>query len=153
MSLLVIGLSHHRAPIDVLERAALDETRRARLATLASQSDDVVESVVVSTCNRTEIYAEVGTFHGAVADLTDALVEDKVRELAWTIDEHGRRRLTPGGLYGRRKMTPLVRRSLPEATPGAVDRAMRPLGLSGVRRAKGIRTTIRPRTAAAPATC
>lgn len=86
MSLLVIGLSHHRAPIDVLERAALDETRRARLATLASQSDDVVESVVVSTCNRTEIYAEVGTFHGAVADLTDALVEatlvsrDQLRE-------------------------------------------------------------------------
>jgi putative transposase len=69
-------------------------------------------------------------------------VEDKVRELAWTLDEHGRRRLTPEGLYGRRKMTPLVRRSLPDATPGAVDRAMRSLGLSGVRRAKGIRTTI-----------
>ncbi|MFP5576922.1 MAG: IS3 family transposase [Acidimicrobiia bacterium] len=47
----------------------------------------------------------------AARTLTDALVEDKVRELAWTIDEHGRRRLTPGGLHGRRKMTPLVRRS------------------------------------------
>ena len=78
----------------------------------------------------------------AARTLTDALVEDKVRDLAWTIDEHGRRRLTPEGLYGRRKMTPLVRRYLPDATPGAVDRAMRSLGLSGVRRAKGIRTTI-----------
>jgi len=63
-------------------------------------------------------------------------VADEVRELAWTIDEHGRRRLTPKGLYVRRKMTPQVHRSLPDATPGAVDRAMRSLCLSGVRRAK-----------------
>jgi transposase InsO family protein len=74
--------------------------------------------------------------------ITDAIVEDKVRQLAWTIDEHGSRRLSPEGLYGRRKMVPLVRRSLPDATPGAVDRAMRTLGLCGIRRSKGIRTTI-----------
>jgi hypothetical protein len=77
----------------------------------------------------------------AARTLSDALVEDRVRELAWTVDDDGRRRLTPEGLYGRRKMVPLVRRSLPDATPGAVDRAMRSLGLCGVRRAKGIRTT------------
>lgn len=73
---------------------------------------------------------------------TDALVEDKVRDLAFKVDEQGRRRLTPEGLYGRRKMTALVRRSLPDASRGAVDRAMRALGLQGVRRAKGVRTTI-----------
>lgn len=78
----------------------------------------------------------------AARTVTDALVEAKVRELAWTVDDTGRRRLTPEGLYGRRKMTPLVRRSLPDATPGAVDRAMRSLGLQGIRRSKGIRTTI-----------
>ena len=50
--------------------------------------------------------------------------------------------MAPEGLYGRRKMTALVRRYLPETTPGSVDRAMRLLGLSGVRRTKGIRTTI-----------
>ena len=72
----------------------------------------------------------------------DAVVEDKVRQLAWTIDEHGRRRLAPEGLYGRRKMTALVRRTLPDASPGSVDRAMKTLGLQGIRRSKGIRTTI-----------
>jgi putative transposase len=79
-----------------------------------------------------------------VADRTisDAIVEDTVRELAWSVDADGRRNLTPEGLYGRRKMVPLVRRSLPDASPGSVDRAMRALGLQGVRRAKGIRTTI-----------
>lgn len=82
--------------------------------------------------------------HRAVAArvLSDAAVEDAVRELAWTIDEHGHRRLTPEGLYGRRKMTALVRRSRPTASPGSVDRAMRSLGLQGIRRSKGLRTTI-----------
>jgi transposase InsO family protein len=74
--------------------------------------------------------------------VTDAIVEAKVRELVWIVDETGRRRLTPEGLYGRRKMVPLVQRALPDATPGAVDRAMRTLGLQGVRRSKGVRTTI-----------
>ena len=39
-------------------------------------------------------------------------------------------------------MTMLVRRELPDVSPGAVDRAMRSLALQGVRRAKGVRTTI-----------
>jgi len=71
---------------------------------------------------------------------------DAVRDAAWTVDADGPlagvRRLTPEGLYGRRKMTARVKRSLPEASPGSVDRAMRALGLNGIRRAKGIRTTI-----------
>ena len=33
-------------------------------------------------------------------------------------------------------------RSLPEASPGAVDRAMKARGLWGIRRSKGVRTTI-----------
>ncbi len=74
--------------------------------------------------------------------VSDAIVEDKVRALAWTLDGHGRRRMTPEGLYGRRKMTAAVRRTLPEASPGAVDRAMRALALQGIRRSKGVRTTI-----------
>lgn len=79
-----------------------------------------------------------------VADRTmdDALAMDTVRALAWATDPQGRRRLSPEGLYGRRKMTALVRRRMPSASPGSVDRAMRALGLSGIRRCKGIRTTI-----------
>lgn len=76
----------------------------------------------------------------AARTISDALVENKVRDLAWVIDDHGCRRLAPEGLYGRRKMVALVRRSLPDTTPGAVDRAMRSLGLQGIRRSKGPRT-------------
>jgi len=78
----------------------------------------------------------------ATRTLSDALVIDAVRDIAWTTDPEGRRRLTPEGLYGRRKMTALVRRRMPKASPGSVDRAMRALHLQGIRRSKGIRTTI-----------
>jgi putative transposase len=75
--------------------------------------------------------------------VSDAQVVDVVRDLAWTTDVHGRRKLAPEGLYGRRKMTALVRRTaIPGASAGSVDRAMRTLGLAGVRRDKGTRTTI-----------
>ncbi len=78
----------------------------------------------------------------AARTVTDAQVTSLVRELAWTVNEQGRRALTPEGLYGRRKMTAMVRRSMPQSSPGSVDRAMRTLGLQGIRRGKGICTTI-----------
>ena len=79
----------------------------------------------------------------AARTLTDARVVDAVRATAWTTDPDGRRMLAPEGLYGRRKMTAYLRRTaIPGASAGAVDRAMRLLGLAGVRRDKGTRTTI-----------
>ena len=86
--------------------------------------------------------------HGVIAarTFTDAQVQSAVRDAAWTtieINGRARRVLSPEGLYGRRKMTALIRRTtIPGASRGAVDRAMRALGLSGIRRDKGIRTTI-----------
>jgi len=79
----------------------------------------------------------------AARTITDAHIANLIRDIAWKpCPKTGRLKLTPEGLYGRRKMTALVRRQLPEASAGAVDRAMRMLGLSGVRRDKKIRTTI-----------
>lgn len=78
----------------------------------------------------------------AARTITDAQVIDAVREAAWTINAAGQRVLAPEGLYGRRKMTALIRRRLPQASAGAVDRAMRVLGLQGVRRVKKVRTTV-----------
>ncbi len=83
----------------------------------------------------------------AARTMSDAQVVDAVRDIAWTtkVDAEGVavRKLAPEGLYGRRKMTAYLRRTtMPEASAGSVDRAMRTLGLCGVRRDKGIRTTI-----------
>lgn len=75
--------------------------------------------------------------------ISDAHVMNVVRDIAWKTGPDGRRTMAPEGLYGRRKMTALVRRDhLPGVSPGAVDRAMRLLDLAGVRRDKHVRTTI-----------
>ena len=74
--------------------------------------------------------------------VSDAQIVDQVRDLVWSTDADGGRRMTPEGLYGRRKMLALVRRTRPGASPGSVDRAMKTLCLQGVRRSKGMRTTI-----------
>ncbi len=73
MSLLVLGVSHHEASIPLLEAMALDSTGQSALETHLLLAENVAEAVVVSTCNRTEVYAESLTFHGAVADVTEAL--------------------------------------------------------------------------------
>jgi len=73
MSVLVVGLSHHTAPVSVLERAALTGDPLAKLLTDAVGTEHVSEVVVLSTCNRIEVYAEVEKFHGGVADVSELL--------------------------------------------------------------------------------
>ncbi|MEP6892181.1 MAG: glutamyl-tRNA reductase [Gaiellaceae bacterium] len=53
MNLALVGVSHHRAPLELRERVSVDPEAAAELAgELASDC----EAVVLSTCNRTEIY-------------------------------------------------------------------------------------------------
>lgn len=60
---LVVGLSHHSAPVEVRERIALAPEAYAEvLARLASERE-VRECVVLSTCNRSEFYAVTETYH------------------------------------------------------------------------------------------
>ena len=73
MSLVVLGLSHHGAPLALLESVALDPDARTALEVAVLRSEHVTEVVVLSTCNRTEVYAECLTFHGALSDITNAL--------------------------------------------------------------------------------
>jgi glutamyl-tRNA reductase len=75
VSLVVLGLSHHTAPLPLLEAVSLGDSARADLASRIVGRDNVSEAIVVSTCNRTEVYAEAHTFHGAVTDITDSLVD------------------------------------------------------------------------------
>ena len=52
-ALVLVGISHHRAPVELRERAALGRDEAAALArTLAADG----EAVCLSTCNRTELY-------------------------------------------------------------------------------------------------
>ena len=73
MSVLVVGLSHKGAPLATLERVALTGDALTKLQHDVARADDVAGALVLSTCNRVEIYAEVGKFHGAVAAICELL--------------------------------------------------------------------------------
>jgi glutamyl-tRNA reductase len=73
MSVLVVGLSHKSAPLHVLERAAISGDALAKLAHDVYTSEPVAGTFVVATCNRVEVYAEVGKFHAGVSAISELL--------------------------------------------------------------------------------
>ncbi|WP_371781382.1 glutamyl-tRNA reductase [Streptosporangium subroseum] len=73
MSVLVVGLSHRTAPVALLERVSVSGDALVKLLHDVQQDDHVAEAMVVSTCNRVEIYAEVDRFHAAVTGVSQLL--------------------------------------------------------------------------------
>lgn len=75
MSILVVSVSHKTTSVDELARVAMDAPAATKLADTLMTSEHVDEIVVLSTCNRTEVYASVSRFHGGLDDLTTGLAE------------------------------------------------------------------------------
>ena len=73
MSVLVVGLSHKSASVETLERAAVGGDTLGKLLRDIAHLPDTVETFVISTCNRVEVYAEVGRFHGGVNGISELL--------------------------------------------------------------------------------
>ena len=69
MSFVVIGLNHRTSPVEVLEKVMVPEDAMIKVLHGLSVRDDIREAVVLSTCNRTEVYAVVERFHAAFADI------------------------------------------------------------------------------------
>jgi glutamyl-tRNA reductase len=75
VSVIVVGINHRSAPLDILERVSISAARLPKaLADLGSRSS-LDEVVVLSTCMRTEIYAAAERFHPAVQDVRNFLCE------------------------------------------------------------------------------
>ncbi|ADD45326.1 glutamyl-tRNA reductase [Stackebrandtia nassauensis] len=75
MNLLVVGASHRTAPVDLLEKLAVDSDTVWAMTQRLLAGRYVEEVVVLSTCNRVEIYAAVTGFHGGLVDIADELAE------------------------------------------------------------------------------
>ena len=73
MSVVVIGLNHRSVPLDVLEQMSIGDDEIPKVLSDLTASPDVSEAVVVSTCNRTEIYARAERFHPAFGDIRDVM--------------------------------------------------------------------------------
>ncbi|HKR49709.1 MAG TPA: glutamyl-tRNA reductase, partial [Pseudonocardiaceae bacterium] len=83
MSLLVVGLSHRSAPVGVLERVSVPVADASKVLADLLGREHVAEVLLLSTCNRVEVYAVVQTFHGGLADITDVLA----RQSAMALDQ------------------------------------------------------------------
>jgi len=84
VSVLLVGVSHRSAPVSVLERVAVADSERPKLLEELLRSPRISEAMLVSTCNRVEIYAVVDAFHGALTDVGEVLArhaDTEVNEL------------------------------------------------------------------------
>ena len=73
MSVLVVGLSHRTAPVAVLERAAVPADDLRKTLDELHRAETISEVLLLSTCNRIEVYADAARFHPAVAEITAVL--------------------------------------------------------------------------------
>ena len=69
MSVVVVGLNHRTVPLALLERVTIDDARLPKALHDVLSQDHVSEAVVLSTCNRTEVYVVAEKFHPAYGDL------------------------------------------------------------------------------------
>ena len=67
MSVLLFGVSHRSAPVSVLEQLSTAESDQAKIVEELLRSSLVTEAMILSTCNRVEIYAVVEAFHGGLS--------------------------------------------------------------------------------------
>ncbi|MGB3053714.1 MAG: glutamyl-tRNA reductase [Acidimicrobiales bacterium] len=69
MSVVVIGLNHRTMPLDLFERVTVDGAHLPKALHDLRSREHLGEVVVLSTCNRTEVYAIAERFHGAYSDV------------------------------------------------------------------------------------
>ncbi|MCZ0702420.1 glutamyl-tRNA reductase [Natronobacillus azotifigens] len=62
MNILMIGIDYHTAPIEIREQCALDQASISKALQQVKQKSYIKENVILSTCNRTEIYLVVESF-------------------------------------------------------------------------------------------
>ena len=75
MSVVVVGLNHRTVPLDLLERMTVPASRLPKALADLTSREHVTEAVVLSTCNRIEVYVFAEKFHGAYQDIRNFFAE------------------------------------------------------------------------------
>ena len=73
MSVLVVGISHRSAPVSLLEQVTVGVGDNPGVVGDLRQAGPLSEAVVLSTCNRVEVYADTDGFHAGVDAISDLL--------------------------------------------------------------------------------
>lgn len=82
MSVLLFGVSHRSAPVSVLEQLSTAESDQVKIVEQVLQSPLVTEAMILSTCNRVEIYAVVDAFHAGLSAIGQVLSEHSGMSMA-----------------------------------------------------------------------
>ncbi|MHB0833662.1 MAG: glutamyl-tRNA reductase [Corynebacterium aurimucosum] len=75
MSVLVVGMSHQSAPVALLEKLSMDETVQNDTCRAMVSAGSLTEAMIISTCNRLEVYTVTSSFHTGVQDVVRNLAE------------------------------------------------------------------------------
>ena len=73
MAFVVIGLNHRTGPVTLLEKLMIQEPAMPNALENLTKNSDIREAVVLSTCNRTEVYVVAERFHGAYDEIRQFL--------------------------------------------------------------------------------
>ena len=77
MAILALGVSHRHATVDLLERLAFTEDDLTKAYRRAADEPAIEEAVILSTCNRAEIYGNVPSYHAGFEALKRLLCESR----------------------------------------------------------------------------
>jgi glutamyl-tRNA reductase len=77
MPILALGVSYRRAPVELLERLAFGADDYPKAYRRLRELDSVQEAVLLSTCNRVEVFGEVSSYHAGFLDLKRFLSESR----------------------------------------------------------------------------
>lgn len=75
MSVLVVGMSHQSAPVALLEKLSMDPVVQNTACGKLIEFGSLSEAMIVSTCNRLEVYSVTNSFHTGVQDVVQTLTE------------------------------------------------------------------------------
>jgi glutamyl-tRNA reductase len=75
VSLVVVGLNHRTAAVDLLERMTVPPSGLPKALHSLASREHLAEVVLLSTCNRTEVYARTTRFHDGIDDVRHFLAE------------------------------------------------------------------------------
>ncbi|MDE0832938.1 MAG: glutamyl-tRNA reductase [Acidimicrobiales bacterium] len=75
MSVVAVGLNHRTVPLDLLERMTVPASRLPKALADLTSREHINEAVVLSTCNRIEVYVFAEKFHGAYQDIRNFFAE------------------------------------------------------------------------------
>ncbi|MCE4051576.1 MULTISPECIES: glutamyl-tRNA reductase [Bacillaceae] len=63
MHIVVVGLNYKTAPVEIRERLTFDSSKIGEAMSQLQKKKSILENIIISTCNRTEIYAVVDQLH------------------------------------------------------------------------------------------